>query len=467
MPDDRERSESSEEMTRLHHRGWGPVRVAAAGIRTAALGGALAGLVAWPAVTPIQAQEQQEQEAFRPITLEEAVSTAIRRNPGLSQARTNIETAEHTRLGAYGNFLPDLSLSYGYSNASSGRLDPTGQGIVTTSYSTQLSANYTLFDGWRRFTDLRGAKLGVLEQNARYRQTEFQTVQQVKQAYFNAVAARDLVGVEERRVERQEDQLDFVEQQLELGRATRSDLLRSQVDLNNARLALLNAENNARTTTFRLTEVVGSETRVGPVPEATLEAQPLPFSRDQLFSIAEQSAPSLRTAEAATEAAEAAVSSARSAYLPSLSFNGGWAWSNAEFPPTNRSWSIRLSGNMPLFNGFQRETQVYQARARADLAEQTERAARLNLNSELDAAYSSAQSAQAGIDLAVQNVALSEESLRVVQERYRLGLSTILELQDAQITLTQAEADLVLRRFDYQLALAQIEALLGRAVEGT
>jgi len=123
-----------------------------------------------------------------------------------------------------------------------------------------------------------------------------------------------------------------------------------------------------------------------------------------------------------------------------------------------------VRGSYPLFNGFQRETQVFQARARANLAREAERAAELNLSSELDAAYSSAQSAQAGIDLAEQNIELSQESLRVVQERYRLGLSTILALQDAQITLTQAEVDLVSRQFDYQLAVAQIEALLGRSV---
>lgn len=422
---------------------------------------AIVGAAAMPAALMGQGQEGG---GFRPITLDEAIEIAMRRNPGLSQARTNIETAEHTRLSAVGSLLPQLSMSYGYSNSSSGRLDPTGQSIVTTSYTTQLTGTYNLFDGWRRFSDLKGAKLGVVEQNARYRETEFQTVQQVKQAYFNAVAARDLVGVEKRRVRRQEDQLDFVQQQLELGRATRSDLLRSRVDVNNALLALLNAENGERTTTFRLTEVVGSDTRVGPVAEATLIAQPLPFSRNQLFGIADVSAPSLRTTAAATEAAEAAVMSARSAYLPNLSFSGGWAWSNSEFPPQNRSWSFSLRGTYPLFNGFQRETQVHRAKAQQDIAEQQQRAARLNLSSELDASYSTAQSAQAGIDLAEQNVELSQESLRVVQERYRLGLATILELQDAQITVTQSEVDLVSRRFDFQLALAAIEALLGRAV---
>ena len=405
-------------------------------------------------VAAAHAQLQPVGDDFRPITLEEAIQLALRQNPTLEQARTNIENARHTRLGAVGSLLPSLNLSYGYSNSSTGRLDPTGQGIVSTSYSTQLTATYNLFDGWRRFTDLKGANLGIA----------YQTIQSVKQAYFNAVATRELVAVEERRVQRQVDQLDFVQQQLDLGRATRADLLRSQVDLNNARLALLNAQNGARNATFRLTEVVGSETRVGPVEEASLAGLPLSLSRDRLFSIAEQSAPTLKSAAASAEAAEAAVASARSSYLPSLSFSGGWAWANSDFPPTNRSWSLRLSGSYPLFNGFQRETQLFRARAQADIAEEQERAARLNLNSELDAAYNNAQSAQAGIDLAEQNIALSDESLRVVQERYRLGLATILELQDAQITLTQAEVDLVQRRFDYLLALAAIEALLGQTV---
>lgn len=402
------------------------------------------------------------QESFRPLTLDEAIEMALRRNPNLDQARTNIEQAEHSRLSAWGGFLPNLGLSYGYSNSSTGRLDPTGQGIVSTSYSAQLGASYSLFDGMRRFSDLKAARLGVVQQQASYRQSEFETIRLVKQAYFNAVAARDLVAVEERRVQRQEDQLNFVEQQLQLGRATRSDLLRSQVDLNNARLALLNAENNARTTTFRLTEVVGSDQRVGPVEEATLEAVPLSYGREQLMQIAGSTAPSLATAKAALDAAEADVNSARSSYFPSLDFSAGYAWRNEEFPPSNRSWSLSLSGSYPLFNGFQRETQVYQARARADLARASERAAQLALSADLDQAYSTAQSASAGIDLAEQSVELSQESLRVEQERYRLGLSTILDLQLAQITLSQAEVDLVSRRFDYQLALAQLESLLGQ-----
>ncbi len=69
--------------------------------------------------------------------------------------------------------------------------------------------------------------------------------------------------------------------------------------------------------------------------------------------------------------------------------------------------------------------------------------------------------AVASSDLAAQTVELAREDLRVTQERYRLGLATILDLQAAQITLLQAEVDLIRRRFDYQLGLTRLEALLG------
>jgi outer membrane protein TolC len=188
--------------------------------------------------------------------------------------------AKYGELTAWGQFLPDLSLSYQYNNSSSGRLDPTGQTITTTSYSAQVRGSVDLFRGFRRFSDLRGSKRSVEASVARLRETEWATSEAVKIAYFNAVARRELVRVEADRVARQEDQLGFVEQQLELGRATRSDVLRSQVDLNNARVALLNAENGARTAQYALAEAVGVTEPLAPVTGAELEAEPVGAGRE-------------------------------------------------------------------------------------------------------------------------------------------------------------------------------------------
>jgi outer membrane protein TolC len=401
------------------------------------------------------------QEAVRQVTLEQALDLAERNNPALEQSASAVEMAGYQELSAWGQFLPNVSLSYQYSDASSGRLDPTGQAITTTSYSAQLRGSVDLFRGFRRFTDLKGARLGVEASEARYREAEYTTSEAVKLAYFNAVANRELVVVEADRVRRQEDQLAFVEQQLELGRATRSDVLRSQVDLNNARVALLTAENRARNSRYALAEAVGVTEPLEPVEGAVLEAEPLSYGRQEVLAMALSGAPSLVSARAQAQADEAAVTSAKSAYLPTLTFGGGWAWSNVEFPPQNRSWSLSLSGSMPLFNGFSREVSLYTARARADQSRSAERATELALRRDLDQALGTIDAAVASIDLAQQTEELADEDLRVTQERYRLGLATILDLQSAQIALRQAQVDLISRRFDYQLGLARLEALLG------
>jgi outer membrane protein len=431
---------------------------------------ALCAAVSLASAAPASAQNVDDvtvlaSDSVRQVTLDQAVRIARALNPELRVAETNVDVAEYNRLDAWGNFLPTFDAGFGYTNSSTGRLDQTGQAIVATSYFFQLTGRYNLFEGFRKFTELNSAQLDLSARQAQFRQNEFSLLLAVKQAYYDALAFRDLVGVESDRVERQELQLEFVTQQLELGRSTRSDVLRSQVDLNNAKIALLNAENDLRGATFQLGRTIGLDGRVEPSPGETLEAEPLGLSRDDTYRIGLRTAPAVVSAEAVAEAAASRVSTAKSAYLPNLSFSGGWAWANVDFPPQSRSWSIALTGSYPLFNGFSRETNVYRAQAAADAAVSEQRAAELQLIVDLDAAYNAIEVATASIELAEQSVELSHEDLRVSSERYRLGLATILDLQTAQIAVSQAEVDLIRRRFEYQIGVASLESLLGRRLQ--
>jgi len=405
--------------------------------------------------------EPRRERPPRTVALDEAIRIGLRNNPSLRQADASVEQAEFDRLASYGSFLPDLDLGYGFSDASTGRLDPTGQSITRTSWTMQLTGSIQVFDGLRRVNDLTRARRSVAAERATRRETRFETILDVKQAFYDAVATREIVRVEEDRVERQREQLELVRQQLEVGGANRSDLLRSRVDLNTARLDAINARNEARAATFRLAEAMGVRERVAPVEEARLRVGPLPYDRERLERIALRQSPAVVAARRSAEAARAEVDAAKSSYLPSLQFQGGWAWQNSEFPPTDRSWSIGLQGNMPIFNGFRRETEVFQAQARADAARSRENEAVLALRSRLDDAFSQIESALEAVDLARQSVELSREDLVVSRERFRLGLATILDLQAAQIALEQAEVDLVQRNFDYLIGVARLEAVLG------
>lgn len=411
------------------------------------------------------AQDIMPADSVQRVTLDEAVQTAIERSPAIVQARANLRSTREDQTGAYGSFLPDVNLSYGYSTSSSGRLDPTGQAITRTSYSTGLSGSLTLFDGLRRFHELDRAQSNVLSSEATYEQRRFETILNVKTSFYNALAARERVRVEQERVDRQREQLDFTRQQIQLGRATRSDTLRSRVDLNDAQLALLTARNEARSAEYSLAESMGLESSVTPAEEATLEPDTLRWDRQELVRVALERAPSVQSASYSVEAARASVSSARSAYLPSFSLSGGYDWQSEAFPPENRSWSVRVSGSLPLFNGLQRETSIDRAHAQAEVAQSQQQAAMLSVRTNVNDAYDQVETALAGLELARESVELAEEDLRVSEQRYRLGVATILDLRSAQIALQQAQVDLIRREFDVQVGMARIESLLGTELD--
>lgn len=401
-------------------------------------------------------------EPVREVTLEEATATALERSPTLDQAVAGVETAESQALASVGRYLPTVSVGYGYSRSSgSGRLDPTGQTITNQSYSSQLRGSLTVFDGFRRERDLESARLGVEAAETTYEQRRFAALLSAKTAFYNAVAGQDRVAVEEDRVARQEEQLQFVRQQIRLGQATRSDTLRTRVDLNSARLALLSAQNEARAAEFALAEAMGVTERVRPTPESTLEVETLELDREELIRIAVDQAPDVRTASLELAAASAGVSAARSSYWPSLAVSGGMDWRNNTFPPGNGSWSLSFSGSIPVLNGLQRETGVDRAQAQVMQARAQRRAAELAVRSETQNAYDQIETALAGLDLAEESLDAADEDLRVTRQRFRLGVATTLDLRSAEIALRQAEVDLIRRRFDYQVGIARLESLLG------
>ncbi|MGH7559223.1 MAG: TolC family protein [Gemmatimonadota bacterium] len=410
------------------------------------------------AAGPLRAQEPRE------VSLDEALAIAIERNPQLDIARADRDAVGADRLGVWGSFLPSLRLNYGYQHSNVGRLDAIGQSITQTSHTLQLAGSYDLFTGFRRTSELRSSALQIDAQDAAVRKQEFDTRLQVKEAYYAAMAARDLARVEADRLQRQTDQLAFVREMVARGSATRSDELRSSVDLNNARLAVLTAENAVRQSSFQLAAAIGLEEPVAPEPEAEFDLEPVPWSREAFVERVVDSSPAATAARLFADVARVAVTSARSAYLPTLSMGLGQAWRNDEFPPEDNSWSLSLQASYPLFDGFDRESSVSRANAQARAAEAAARSVELDLRAQADDAYGQIDLASAGLALARETVELAREDLRVTEERYRLGLATILDLQSAQIALRQAEVDLVQRRFDYALGLARLESLLGTSL---
>jgi outer membrane protein len=418
----------------------------------------LAGLAV---VRPVGAAGQES------ITLEEAVQRALVRSPQMAQQEQAVGNAQSARRTAWASFLPSLSASSSGSLRSQSRFDPNTDRVVqgsSDSYSAGLSASYTVFAGGRRFADYSSAKADVRAAEARRENQRFQVTLNTKNLFFAALRQEELLDVSRQRVAQAEQNLEMVTRRALLGEATISDSLRARLDVVNARQAVLQGETAMRAARFALGRQIGEGRPVAPESPGDLSPTALALTDDEIMMLAEGRSPSVVAAMQSSAAAGASVTAAKTAYLPSFTFSSGYDWANqtASFSNGQTSWSLALRMSYPIFNGFQRESSIDRAQYAARLSRLQEDDARLAAREEADAALQNLRTAERAIEIAEEAVQVAAEDLRVVRTRYGLGVATILDVLVSQSAADQANTDLVTARYDYVLARAQLEAVLGR-----
>ncbi|MDY7225639.1 TolC family protein [Hyalangium rubrum] len=420
------------------------------------------------ALTPATSAAQQEQEpGWVSMSLEEARTRALKYSPQIAQASGAIRTAQAAERTAFGAYLPSLSVSAGSSLASSERFNPDTNTPVTgssDSYNAGLSASWDVFTGFRRRNTKKQAEANTHAAQAQLVEQRFSVALSVERSFFDGLRAEELMVVARARIERAQEGVGAAERRLAVGSATRSDVLRSQLELNTARESLLQLENQRYTAGLSLGRLVGVEGPVDPAPSGPTEPTPLEESGAALVASLVSAAPSVRAAEAIVVAAEASIGVARAQYLPSVRLSAGYDWFNDDPVPAGgrTSWSVRLGLSYPIFDGFQRDANEIRARTQAEIAQSQLADVRRLARAEAERVLSLLKLAEERISLARQAVQVAQEDLRVQQERYRLGATTILELLTSQSALVEAENNLVSLRFDYQLSRAELEAIAGR-----
>ncbi len=429
----------------------------------------LAILVAVPAAATAQARPDADEA--RPIALAEAVRLAQRNAPATVQARGQIASGHAALRSAYGAFLPNISVSASTSRIpGTDRFNNDGELIRTPAawqYGNGLSANLELFSGFRRFGELRGARADIASAEANETLQEFNIALSVKQQYYNVLAARESEAAARTQLEQAQQQLRAATARIAQGAATKSDSLRSIIQVGNARLALLSAQNNLRVGNTTLSRLIGSADLVTAVDDSSDMTLGAALDSAQLAAFANDG-PSVRQAVAATAAAGAAASTARAPYLPTLSLSASRSGGGLDNPfgfgnnPYSYSNNLRFSLSYPLFNGFTREEQLTRARVQEDVASANLRDARLAAQQQLVQHLGTLRLAEERVQIQRASVEAAEEDLRVQQQRYSLGASTLVDLLTSQLTLNQARASLIQARLDARVALAQIEALIGR-----
>ena len=406
-----------------------------------------------------------------PISLTEAIRLAERNSLSTVQARGSIRTSSAAVKQSYAAFLPSFSLSARTQRQSGDRFDTQGNLVPftgnPTNYSTGLSSNLELFDAGRRFFDIKSAKADVDAAQAGETAAKYEVALQVKQQYYNILAARESQSAAQAQIQQAEQQLRSSSLRLRAGAATLSDSLRSVVALGNARLALLTAQNNLQVANQTLTRLVASPITVTATPSDTVDQHVVMPSIDVLMPLVNR-APAIQQAEAQLASAHASVRSAKTAFLPtvSMSFSRGGSGLDPAFGIGDKRYAynqnLSFSLNFPLFNNLNREVNVARAIVAEDIAEVQARDAKMLARQTLVQSLGQMRTAQEQVAIQTQSVAAATEDLRVQQRRYELGATTLLDLLTSQTQLDNARTALIRARYDYRVAKAQLEALIGR-----
>ncbi len=428
-------------------------------------------LLVAPALVPALLCAQVGTTASRPISLVEAVRLAQRNAPAEVQARNSIRSAAASVQSAYAAFIPSITVSAGagYTPTLASRTDPASGRVLQPAKwtgSDGLNLNVNLFDGGRRFFGIGTAKANVAAAAAGEVNQRFVVALSVQQAFYNALAARESESAARTQLQQAMQQQSSSNSRVAAGVATRSDSLRALIQVQNAQLALLTARNNLETANASLTRLVATPFSVTAEPADTADTGPTLPDSVELARLAAEG-PTVVAAMANEVAAHSAARSARTPYLPTLDASFGRTGTGSDIAyGYQRDYTyqsaLRFSLSYPLFNQLQREQQKVQADVAVSNAEAILRDTRAAQQQLLVQNLSSVRTFEAQVAIQKSTVIAAEEDLRVVQQRYNLGASVLLDVLTSQTQLNQARAALIQARFNLRVAKAQIAALIGR-----
>jgi TolC family type I secretion outer membrane protein len=400
------------------------------------------------------------------LRLDEAVAIALRLQPTIT-ASQQTEVATQARIGeAWAAWRPkvDWVTSAGRSQVFS---SSQGKTVQSSGGSTQLQASQLIYDFGKTGATIDQAKAGARVANAQLVQTRQLVVQNVKTAYYNLLQARRLVRVAEANLARSELNLRSAQGFFDVGTKPKSDVTKAEVEVANARVAIIQVRNQVALAQTTLINAIGLQSTTPLEVEDILGYEPVTLDFPALLQEAIASRPELRQAQAQIDSAQSAVTVARAGYLPTLNVTGSYGGLSSDpalnlFANGSESWAVTGNLTWNLFQGFLTTNQVKETRALLEVARANYASQELQVRLDIEQAYLNVLEVSERIGATDKEVQSAQENLRLAQGRYDAGVGTILDLTDAQLSLTNAEADQVRALTDFRVRMATLDRVLGR-----
>jgi len=413
-------------------------------------------------------------------SLEKCIEIALLNKESLKSAALDVQSAAAGARGSLSNILPTIS----YGNSWSETHSPTGSilseielmdstflfsspyGGVSNTFGSSFSLRQPIYDGGQWLNQIRSANNSLIITQQLARQQEINVILNVHQSFYQRLKAQQLLEVAKKNLNLARQQVSLVKTQFELGAVKKTDLLKTQVLQGRAQSDVLIQETNLRNAKLALRNslgLMGSDVYF----EITDLGQPLlpvPELEQSVSEMVEYN-PTLFVYRSQISGAELNRKILIGTRLPNLSASLSYGTTSDEFDSMTQlddwSSSVSLSLSVPIFTGYSLSTKQQQAELNVRKQQYDYLTQKHNLQVQLGNLINALENYQELIPISEQVLASAEEDLNLVQERYSLGSATILEVLDAQVSVSQARSSLVSIKYDARTQEAQLRALLG------
>ncbi len=403
------------------------------------------------------------------LTVTQAEQLAIRNNPQISVARLLALAQAQVTREVRSSELPTVTGnitavdSHDGSRITAGALNNP---IVYNRAAGGLAVSQLITDFGRTHNLVLSAKSTAKAQLESQRATELDIILTVDQAFYNTLSAQAVLKVAQQTVAQRQDTVDQVTALT--NQKLRSDLDRSLADvqLSQAKLLLVDAQNAAAEAMATLNAVLGSETdqQYTLVDEISGNPPPAPQDPEVVVQQAYAQRPDLAALNDTSLAASHFSKAERDLWMPTVSALAAAGGTPVRADQIPSSWygAAGANVNIPVFNGFLFNARTQEAKLRAEAADEQVRNLRDEIARDVRTAVLRSQAAFQRIGVTQEMLNQSNLALDLAQARYKLGLSGIVELSQAQLAQTEAEIAYANARYSYQTALAEMRFQTGQ-----
>jgi outer membrane protein len=398
------------------------------------------------------------------LTLDEAVALALRSNPDVSLKTEDVKKAKAKIKEARAGLLPSLNLSAGWQDTR----ELLAKDIGT--YSTHAGVTQILYASGKVINAVKVSEYNYIASQAVLDKTKLETVLNVKKAFYALILANKFVEINKWIVENTKEHADLIQARFGQGESSESDMIKMRYALLDVQQAYEASVNQAEAAGALLNNLLffDKEVRIKAIDPLTYEPKEIAF--DEAFLKAMQNRPEIRQFEAQQKQAEKAVTIAKAGGRPTIL--ASWDYYSSSrlsvgglAAPGGKGWNdynvLGVTVSWPIFDGWLTKSKVDQALIDLKESQLLKDKTAKDIALEVKTSYLDLKNAIEKIKSTGEQVVVFKDNLSVFQEKYKVGLVSLLDLHDAELSYAVALFNQIQTHYDYIVAKARFDKATG------